>query len=71
MGERGIDRPVWKPQGTKFTFQWPMGMSRGQRDYLTRVARGEVGDDPARMVLWLQKNAWLHTADKKRPHPPN
>ena len=65
MGERGKVRPVWKPEGTSLTFTWPMGMTRGERDYLTRKARQECGDEPARMIRWLVQNAWLYSGKKK------
>ena len=65
MGERGIKRPVFSPEGTTQVFEWPMGMSRGQRDYLARKARevctGQVGVGGC-MIRWLQRNAWRHMA---------
>ena len=66
MGERGLERPIWKPEGTKFTFSWPQGVTRTQRDYLTRLARRATGDDPAAAVRWLQRNAWKYTGPKGR-----
>lgn len=60
VGERGIDRPIWRPDGTKFSFCWPQGVNRRQRDYLARLAKRETGDDPSAAVRWLQRNAWRH-----------
>lgn len=60
MGQRGIERPIYKPQGTKFQFQWPMGVSRPQREYLVRKAKEASSNDPVRVVLWLQRHAWKH-----------
>ena len=60
MGERGKERPVWKPLGTKFSFTWPQGVNPRQRDYLTRLARRTVGGNSADAVRWLQRNAWQY-----------
>ena len=65
MGERGIERPVWSPEGTSFTFHWPQGVARGERDRLIRVARRAVSGDPAAAVRWLQRNAWKHLGPKR------
>jgi len=66
MGERGIERPIWKPDGTTLTFSWPQGVSRGQRDYLTRLAKQEAGNDIVAAVKWLQRNAWKHVGPRGR-----
>jgi hypothetical protein len=69
MGQRGIERPIYKPQGTQYQFEWPMGISRGQRDYLVRKAKEACDDDPIRVVLWLQRNTWKHVFKFKNDTP--
>lgn len=56
---------MWSPEGTSFRFHWPQGVSRGQRDYLTRVARRAARGDASGAVRWLQRNAWKHLGPKR------
>ena len=63
MGSRGTKRPVYTPTGTSLTFEWPMGISRGQRDYMTRLARESCAEESeanvgACAIRWLQSNVW-------------
>ena len=69
MGQRGIERPIYKPHGTKYQFVWPMGISRGQREYLVRKAKEACGNDPVRVVLGLQRNTWKHEFKYKNDVP--
>ena len=65
MGERGKERPIWRPVGTKFSYHWPQGVTPVQREHLSRLARRTVGGDPADAVRWLQRHAWKYLGPKR------
>ena len=62
MGKRGIDRPIFKAKDSPLDFEWPMGTSEWDRRRILEHAREACPEGPARdarIVYWLQKNAWL------------
>ena len=63
MGERGKLRPVLKVKGTDLSYQWPMGTTRRERDYITRRADAVCSND-LQKIKWLEANAWKYLTPK-------
>jgi len=62
MGKRGIDRPILKVDDSPLDFEWPMGTGEYDRRRILQHARDACPEGPsrhARIIFWLQRNAWL------------